>query len=143
MLPWWMIGVLALCTLLGAFLVLRLRRARRRRPGATELGPLPSCVRLLTTEDDLRDAVERAVAHERLIAQRTTARIDRYHRIVDEPSEPVTGGELLELDSSSGSLLTGRSRPEGRASTRISSSRDGHDRHEAPSFSPQPPPDAA
>ena len=56
---------------------------------ATELGR-SSCVRLLTARTTC--GAGSAVAHERL-TRSTTARIDRYHRIVDEPSEPVTGGE--------------------------------------------------
>lgn len=46
-----------------------------------ELGPISTAVRVLRTEDDLRDAIERAVASERVTADRASARIDRYRGI--------------------------------------------------------------
>ncbi len=125
MLPW-VIAVVVLCPLLAAGVTLRRRHTRRARPRAEEFGPIPSCVRLLTSDEDLRDAVERAVAHERVVAQRSTARIDRYHRIVDRPVPIVAGGELLEFEASSGS------RPAGRAA-----------RGSNAAVHPQPPPDNA
>ena len=91
-----MIVVMSVATLLTGLVatavVLHRRGRRRREVGVSELGPIRSAVRLLTTDEDLREAVERALLYERRNADQTKARMDRYSRIAAEqlPFE-VTG----------------------------------------------------
>lgn len=110
----------------GALALRRRRRARRRAPADNDFSPIRSAVRVLATDDDLREAIERAVAYERVTASRSTARIDRYYRIVDEHSapeeaeptevevdpagaEPVQArAELLGFETSSGTVRARR-----------------------------------
>lgn len=69
------------------------RRARSRNlavPSPPEFEPVRPSVRVLVTDEDLRDAVERAVECERRSAARSTERIDRYSRIIGD-SQTVQG----------------------------------------------------
>lgn len=105
----WVIGGSVLCVALAAGAVARRRAKRASHPTSSEFGPIRPAVRLLTSDEDLRAAIERAVAYERVTADRTTARIDRYYRIVDEQPERVRArAELLDFDSSAGPITAER-----------------------------------
>ena len=63
--------------------LLRRHRARRARPM-----PEPrSLVRVLTNEDELREATERAIGYEQQVARRVADRIERYRAV--SPLAPV------------------------------------------------------
>jgi hypothetical protein len=85
-----------------------LRRRRPRTPHSTDFGPVRPAVRLLTTDEELRAAVDRAVAGERAAAARYSQRIDRYSRLASiRPSERegVTGdATIIAMESSIGSI---------------------------------------
>jgi len=86
-----MIAAVAFTVLLAAALATGtaawwLRRPAKSEPPAEQLGQVRPAVRLLRTEEELREAVDRAVATERAQVARTSARIDRYARLCAEPA---------------------------------------------------------
>lgn len=101
-----LVGVVVVSPLLLVGAVLLARRTRAPKRTFEELGPIRPAVRLLTNDDELRDAIDRAVAYEQVTARRTSARIDRYHRIVDEQLQPTA--QILDFESSAGQLVFGR-----------------------------------
>ena len=70
-------GLLALCGM-GRTLI---RTVRRPRPQITSsLGESPSAVRVLRTDDELQEAIERALRYDRISEDALHRRIDRYTR---------------------------------------------------------------
>jgi len=97
-----MSGAALLTGIVVATFVLRRRGRRRHEVAASELGPIRSAVRVLTTDDDLREAVERALLYERRTADRTRARMDRYSRIAAEqlPFDVTGEGNVTSFEAS-------------------------------------------
>ena len=96
-----MSGAALLTGLLGTVLVLHRRGRHRHEVGSSELGPIRSAVRVLTTDEDLREAVERALLYERRNADRTRARMDRYSRIAAEqlPFDVTGEGNVTSFEA--------------------------------------------
>ena len=65
------------------------------RPGP-ELGDVPNgappSVRILVTDADLRDAIARATAFERIIVSQASARAQRYAQLAPPDGEARSGG---------------------------------------------------
>ena len=97
-----MSGALLLTGILAGTFVVHRRGRRHREVGASELGPIRSAVRLLTTDEDLREAVERALRDERRNADRTRARMDRYRSIAAEelPFDVSGEGNVTSFEAS-------------------------------------------
>ena len=97
-----MSGATLLTGLVATAVVLHRRGHRRREVGVSELGPIRSAVRLLTTDEDLREAVERALLYERRNADQTKARMDRYSRIAAEqlPFEVSGDASITSFEAS-------------------------------------------
>ncbi|HLU42417.1 MAG TPA: hypothetical protein VKZ55_08475 [Microthrixaceae bacterium] len=80
-----MVGAVVLALFVTAALVvagLRLTRTRTEPSEDAPPRPLGTAVRLLRTEEELAEAVDRAVEAEQRAAARSTARIDRYTRLL-------------------------------------------------------------
>jgi hypothetical protein len=70
--------------------VTRLSVAKSRHRRGNEATDPPSLVRVLRTEDELHEAVDRALSFERIAAQSVRERIDRY-------SQARGGGSVVPL----------------------------------------------
>lgn len=80
----------------GTLAALRRRRAR----STTTLGAPISLVRILTSDDELREAIDRAAGFEKMVAETVQARRHRYETMVPtaKVSRIVTGSPPVVAD---------------------------------------------
>lgn len=96
-------AVAVLCCAIAFVVHRRTRRQQRTVPPLPEFEPVRPAVRVLVTDEEVREAVARAVECERRSAERSTGRIDRYRRIIGD-SPTVQGlGEVQGFESLLGS----------------------------------------
>lgn len=99
-----MVAALVLVLFVIATLVVAGLRARRplTAPGP-EVDPAPvrTAVRVLRTEEELVEAIDRAVEAEQRAAARSSARIDRYTRLLGDGAASTDRTRLREVELAS------------------------------------------
>jgi hypothetical protein len=81
-------AVFAVCVALGTALVVGHRQRRRAAQGSSARPEPRSVVRLLTSDAELKEAVERASRFERAVAELLESRAARYESLLSPPSAP-------------------------------------------------------
>jgi len=99
-----MVAALVLVLFVIATLVVAGLRARHPRtaPGPeSDPGPVHTAVRVLRTEEELAEAIDRAVEAEQRAAARSSARIDRYTRLLGDVAGSTERPALREVELAS------------------------------------------
>ena len=113
-----LVDVAALATFLLLAAVVGLFLRRRSRPRANQPEPFKQSrtVRILSTEEELADAVRRAIATEHQLGTKSTKRIRRYKRLVPSSVEVdvATGSSRVvrAVPTTSEEVVVTRTRPD-------------------------------